>query len=169
MLSAIKKRRSHRAYLDKPIEEEKMKEILLAAMSSPSGHNRNPWEFIIVKNEEMKSALSRASNYATFAKQAPAIIVLSAQEDSMWIEDTAIVASHIYLEATNQRLGTCWIQIHGMETPDGNDSETYVKELLGIPNTQKVLCIMPIGYESDKLPEHDETKFVEEKIHEERW
>lgn len=169
MLSAIKKRRSHRAYLDRQIEEEKMKEILLSAMSSPSGYNRRPWEFVIVKKEEMKNALSRASNYATFAKQAPVIIVLTAQEDQMWVEDAAIAASHIYLEATNQRLGTCWIQIHGMETPEGENSETYVKELLGIPKSQRVLCIMPIGYESDKLPEHDRTKYIEEKIHLESW
>lgn len=171
MLSAIQKRRSHRAYLDKPVEDEKLKEVMQAAMCAPSGHNKNPWEFVIVKEDETKESLSRATNYATFSKQAPVIIVLTAREGctTMWIEDTSIVAAHIYLEATNQRLGTCWIQIHDMETPDGKDSEEYVRSLLGIPDTHKVLCMMPLGYSSDKLPEHDENRYDAEKIHDEKW
>lgn len=171
MLSAIQKRRSIRKFIDKQVEDEKLREVLFAAMCAPSAHHKNPWEFIIVRDDETKIALSRSTNYANFVKDAPVIIVITAREGctKWWCEDSSIVGAHIYLEATNQRLGTCWIQINKMETPDGNDSEEYVRSVLKIPDTHRVLCIMPIGYPDEKLPEHDESRFVQDKIHEDTW
>jgi nitroreductase len=49
VFEAILKRRSIRKYLDKPIEKEKIIKILEAARWAPSGGNRQPWRFIIVK------------------------------------------------------------------------------------------------------------------------
>lgn len=169
MLPAIRKRRSHRAYQDKPVEKEKLDEILFAAMCSPSAYHKNPWEFVIVKKQETKELLSEATDYAGFAKNAPLIIAIIADENNAfrWIEDCSIAAAHIYLEATNQKLGTCMIQITGMETPDGNDSEEYVRKVLNIPNSHRVHCLMPIGYPAGNIPEHSEAKFVREKVYEE--
>jgi len=57
VFEAILKRRSIRKYLDKPIEKEKIIKILEAART-PSGGNRQPWRFIIVKNKERRIKLS---------------------------------------------------------------------------------------------------------------
>lgn len=171
MLNAIKKRRSYRKFKKNDLDKEKLDTILLSAMSAPSAYHRNPWHFIVVKNEEIRMKLSRATNYANFAKDAPAIIVICGDEpkSDRWIEDCAIAGAHIYLETTNQKLGTCMIQILGMVTPDGQGSEEYVKKLLNIPDTIRVLVMMPIGYPDEKLEEHDESKFAKEKVHDEKW
>ena len=47
MLDVIYKRRSIRKYQDKPVEREKINEILRCAMYAPSGMNKQPWEFIV--------------------------------------------------------------------------------------------------------------------------
>ena len=171
MLKAIKKRRSHRQYQNKEVEDEKLSEILKAAMASPSAYHRYCWEFLIVKRQDLKDKLAEATLYASFVLGAPLIIVLCADEAKAykWIEDCSIAAEHIYLEATNQGLGTCWVQIRGMKTNKGYNSEEYVRQILEIPKNIRVLCLMPVGYPGLALPEHDDSVYKKEKIHHEKW
>jgi len=85
------------------------------------------------------------------------------------LEDASIVAGHIFLEATNEGLGTCWVQIRESKTPDGKDAEEYVRSLLGIHANFRVVCLMPLGYPAEILPEHQDSEFEKEKVHRERW
>lgn len=169
MLVAIKKRRSIRDFENRGVEEEKLQEILKAAMFSPSARHTRPWEFIIVKDQATKDKLAATKDGSTFVNQAPLIIIICSQETHQWIEDCSIVAENIYLEATNQGLGTCWVQIRGSERPDGSSCEEYVKKILKIPREIRVLCLMPIGYPAEQLPEHEESEFEKEKVHQEEW
>jgi nitroreductase len=57
VLEAIKKRRSVRNYLDKPIEEEKLNAVLEAGRHAPSAGNRQEWRFIVVRDPETKVKL----------------------------------------------------------------------------------------------------------------
>ena len=50
-MSSIFHRISVRKYKDKPVEEEKIKSILKAAMQAPSAMNQQPWEFYVVTNK----------------------------------------------------------------------------------------------------------------------
>jgi len=51
-LEAIAARRSIRKFQDTPIEAEKLQAILLAGIQAPSGKNKQPWRFIIVKEDK---------------------------------------------------------------------------------------------------------------------
>jgi nitroreductase len=51
-LDAIAARRSIRKFKAAAVEEEKLQAILLAATQAPSGKNRQPWRFIVVKGEK---------------------------------------------------------------------------------------------------------------------
>jgi len=48
LFEALELRKSVRAYLDKPVEKEKINAILDAARHSPSGANTQPWHVAIV-------------------------------------------------------------------------------------------------------------------------
>lgn len=50
----IRSRRSIRSYKSDPIPEEVLNRVLEAARIAPSGSNRQPWEFIVLKDEELK-------------------------------------------------------------------------------------------------------------------
>lgn len=165
MLEVIKKRRSIRKYQDKPIEEEKLKEILRAAMFAPSAMHRRPWQFWVVKDKSLKEKLSLVHQWAGFIAQAPVCLVVGSVPDRRWVEDCAIISSYVYLEATNQGVGTCFIQIRDAQTMEGKDCEEYVKKVLNIPEKIRILCLMPIGYPAEIPPEHSEAEFEEEKIH----
>jgi len=54
MLKAIRQRRSIRSYQNKLVEDEKIEEILKAAQFAPSANHRQPWEFVVVKDREIK-------------------------------------------------------------------------------------------------------------------
>jgi len=101
--------------------------------------------------------------------EAPVLIVLTTPEAYNWLEDLSIAGEVIYLEATNQGLGTCWMQIRDIGTPDKPDPEGYVRKVLGIPEDIRVLCFFPIGYPKIALPEHTENEFELSKIHPEKW
>lgn len=165
MLEAIKKRRSIRKYLPKEVEEKKLNEILKAAMFSPSAHDEKPWEFIIIKNQKTKDLLAATKKWSYFIDQAPIVLVLCSQEVDYWVENLGIVAENIYLEATNQGLGTCFVQIRGSQTYKGKDAEEYVKKILSVPQNIRILCLMPLGYPTEQKEEHKNSEFEKEKIH----
>src|SRR5208283_2354373 len=57
---AIKKRRSVRKYLDRPVPQEASEEVLVAASWAPSAHNAQPWRFIILADQSVKRELAEA-------------------------------------------------------------------------------------------------------------
>jgi len=171
VLDVIRKRRSIRSYLADDVEDEKLSEILKAAMFSPTSRGRRPWEFIVVKNDVMKKALSEASPYASFVKDAPVTIIICYDTDMgiRFREDASISAAHIHLEVVNQGLGTCFVQVADAAEGIHGNAEDYVKELLKIPDRYRVQCMMPVGYPAKELPEHSDSEFDKAKIHREKF
>lgn len=57
VFTAIKDRRSSRDFLTDPIEDGVIIKVLDAAMWAPSPRNAQPWEFIVIKNQEIKQKI----------------------------------------------------------------------------------------------------------------
>ena len=66
---------SIRKYEDKPVEKEKILQILKAGMQAPSACNQQPWEFYVVTDKEKILELSKATPYSGCAAGAPVVIV----------------------------------------------------------------------------------------------
>ena len=58
LLKGIEERRSTRAFLERPVEREKIETLINYATQAPSAINLQPWELIVVSGEE-KKRLSR--------------------------------------------------------------------------------------------------------------
>jgi nitroreductase len=171
MLEIIRKRKSVRKYLGRPVEKEKLNEILKAAMFAPTARNLRPWEFIVATDGKTKNQLSQATPFAAFAKDASAVIVIcyDTNKGKRFKEDCSIAAENIYLEAANQGLGACFIQIAEGAEANVGEPEAFVKRTLGIPEHFRVQCLMPVGY-PEKYPEpHKDEEFDESKIHYEKF
>ena len=145
----IKTRTSVRSYSDKEVEEEKINYILDCARLAPSWVNHQCWHFIVVKNKETITALSKTSVINRWLKNAPVIIVACGEPQESgknnnieyYTVDVAIATEHLILAATNVGLGTCWI---------AGFNEEKVKEILGIPKRVRVVALTPLGYAEDK-------------------
>ena len=55
----ILQRRSIRKYLDTPVSEDDIKDILEAALYAPSGTNLQPWYFVVLQKEEDKAKVRK--------------------------------------------------------------------------------------------------------------
>lgn len=72
-LDAIRKRRSVRAYTGEPIPREDLETIIDAGRLAPTGHNTQPWEFIVITDPEMIAHFKVA---AEWIDQSGAVIAL---------------------------------------------------------------------------------------------
>ena len=152
LIDLLRARRSIRRFKDQPVEQEKLDLLLEAALRSPSSKGNNPWEFIVVTDQQRLDKLSVAKAHgATFLNNAPLAIMVCADpaKSDVWVEDAAIAATLIHLEATDLGLGSCWVQIRLREREDTTSSQTYLTDLMGLPPGMMVLAIIGIGYPMD--------------------
>ncbi len=83
-LEAIRTRRSIRSYDSKPVEKEKLSNILEAARLSPSATDAQPWSFIVITDTKVKQALRQAYDRERLVS-APAVIVAWAFPEKAWV------------------------------------------------------------------------------------
>ena len=55
---AVDKRKSIRSFLDKPISNEVLRQLLEKASRAPSGGNLQPWKIFVINGETMTSFLN---------------------------------------------------------------------------------------------------------------
>lgn len=168
VMSVIRKRRSIRHFVRKPVEPEKIDVLLEAALRAPSSRGTNPWELVVVTNKDLLKELSRAKEHgSTFLEDAPLGIVICADPEKcdVWIEDASIAAILIQLAAVSLGLGSCWIQIRERIHDGIKSAQEYVFETLNIPATMGVECIIAIGYPDEEKPPHGKDELLYEKVH----
>ena len=141
----IRKRESVRSFLDKPIPDEKLRNVLEAARLAPSGSNRQDMKLIVVRDAKKREALAHAAHSQHFVGEAPVVIVAVSTnpervmhcEVPSYAMDIAIAVDHMTLAAVDEGLGTCWI---------GLFSQEQVKNIVGIPDKYKVATLFPLGF-----------------------
>jgi nitroreductase len=148
VLEAIRKRYSCRAYIDRPIEQEKLGQIFEAARLAPSAKNLQDWRFVVVRDKEKKQQVAESTNHPeVFGKAGVIIAACSNSNDVMRCGqavaaiDVAIAMEHICLQATELGLATCWI---------GSFEPEKVRKVLKIPQDVAIIELMALGYPADK-------------------
>lgn len=132
----IEERRSIRGFTKEEISDEVVEDILNCGRLAPSAKNRQPWYFVILKNdikdkvadlmieytknnderEERKklNALSSVNPTANVIKQAPILVLIFRPKDDNWIvgDNLSIGAcvENMCLRATDLGLGSLWIR-----------------------------------------------------------
>lgn len=154
VMDAIKGRRSIRAYKHAPVSDEDIQYIMEAARWAPSWANTQCFEFIMVRDAELKKRLAETlpeMNPARAAfSQVPVVIVACAQKEKSgyfkgtaatekgdWLMfDTGLALQNLTLAAYSRGLGTVHI---------GLFDARRVKEILKVPATVEVVELIPLG------------------------
>ena len=76
VVKAIRDRRSIRKYKSTEVEDEKVDTILQAGRWAPSASNKQPWHFIVVRDEAMRNKFAEVHNYGRFMAESPVVIVV---------------------------------------------------------------------------------------------
>jgi nitroreductase len=167
-ISLIRKRRSIRKFKETEVEREKIDLLVEAALRSPSSRVFNPWQFIVVTVRGLLQRLSQAKKHgSSFLKNAPLGIVVCAdpEKSDVWVEDCSIASIFIHVAAESLELGSCWIQIRDRMHDNDKSAETYVRQIMNVPERFKVESIVAVGYPDEEKPPHKKEKLQYEVVH----
>jgi len=164
----IRTRRSIRSYKADPVPEGSLRRVLDAARMAPSGSNRQPWRFIVVKSPDKKRRVAQACGGQMWIDEAPVVVVAAGRRvpfsrggymgELSFIMDVGIAFTHLILAARAEGLGTCWI---------GDFRNTEVKRVLGLPDELEVVAVTPLGYPAGRgFTEETSRKPLEEVVEE---
>jgi nitroreductase len=145
VLETIRTRRSIRKYRREKIPDSCLEKILEAARWAPSAKNAQPWNFIVLKNEEIRKKVAEATTFGKFLASAPLgiCVIVDPEKSNHPVEDGSAATQNILLAAHSLGLGACWIGSY--------DSvyEESVKEILKVPKGKRLLSIVSIGFPAE--------------------
>ncbi len=157
----IMTRTSVRAYLDKPVEDEKIEKLLRAGMAAPSAVNVQPWHFVVVKDKATLEKIAEVTPNARMAKDAPLAIVVCGDMTNekpdlvreFWSQDASAATENILLQAHGMGLGAVWTGTY----PDTKRCEA-ISALLHLPDHLIPFSTIVIGYPKGETTPKDKWK-----------
>jgi nitroreductase len=155
MIDLLRTRRSVRKYTKQAVKPELLDLLKETVLRSPSSKNSNACEFIFIDDQILIEKLShcRPSGTSSLDTAPLAVVVLSNKSKTgAWTEDCSIASILLQLTAHSIGLGSCWIQIRGRNYYEEKTSETYLREILDIPEYFRILSIVAIGH-PQRIPE----------------
>lgn len=152
VIETILTRRSIRAFSEKNIEEEKLNQILQAAIYAPSGRNRQTWIFTALLDKEKMRRLAKAiarelgRDEETYDFYNPTALIIPSndRENPLGADDNACALENIFLAAHSLGIGSVWInQLKGI--CDAPQIREILRELQ-IPEEHIVYGMAALGY-----------------------
>ncbi len=163
----LKARHSVRAYQPRPVEPEKLQQILEAVNGAPSAGNLQAFEVYLVCDERRKAALVQAAGDQEFLSQAPVVLIFcahAARSETKYerrgaqlycIQDATIACSFAMLTATALGLSSVWV---------GAYDEDDARRIIGAPREHRPIAILPIGYAAE-TPQIRGRRSVQDLVH----
>ena len=161
----ISKRESVRSFSDKLVGDENINKILEAGRLAPTAKNLQPIKIYVIKSND---GLKKVDEATRFRFNAPLCILVCGDKNISWVNereyypalevDSAIVATHMMLEATNLGVDSLWVRLF--------DTEILRKEF-NIPSNLVPVCLLNFGYRNENYagsPFHNKRKSIEEIV-----
>ena len=158
-------RYSCRKFSERPVEKEKLEEILSLARLSPTAHNNQPYRIFVASGEE---AARKIKETTPCHFGASLFLLIGADKKEGWIRefdeknfsevDAAIVASHVMPSVESLGLGSTWVAY--FDAPK-------LKKLFPETADYELIALFPIGYKAeDAKPSafHSKRKPLEELV-----
>jgi len=167
LIQMLRNRRSIRQFTPQEVPQEKIIQLQEALLRAPTSRGKQPWNFIFVEDRELLEKMGRAKTHGSaFVAGAALGVVICADEElsDVWIEDSAIAAITLQYAAHDLGLGSCWVQIRNRLHDDKTSSETFLKKLLEINDSSRILCMIGIGFSNEEKSGLPQTQLPAGKI-----
>ena len=186
LIGLIRNRRTIRKFKPKPIPQDYIDKVIDAARWAPSAANTQPWEFVIVKNSEMKKELGIAVSGTAelrvkgkipvqpYFVEASVLLVVCGDprlmeacptgdvREELFTSSLAAAIQNMLLAATALGLGgSVWGTV-------GPLAGIRIKDLLNIPQVFKVRAIVPLGFPAIH-PKPTFRREIEDISHDEKY
>jgi nitroreductase len=190
LLDLVKKRRTVRQFKSDPVPDEYINKIIEVARYAPSAFHTQPWEFVVVRNPEIKSEVVAALDKHGPAIKDPAKIGLqrkSFRDAPVFILLVCDWRAKVGLPGEAPRsneqianlywssLANCFLYMHLAATALGLASQWYtatsragaeqaLKEIIGIPKDLTIYDMMVLGYPASP-PNPKSVRELEDMVH----
>ncbi len=161
-IEALRNRRSIRVYeTGKTIPRDVIETIIDCGRLAATARNIQPWEFVVITEPDLLKRIANITEHGKHIAQAAACIAVFCLEGKYYIEDGSAATQNIMLAAHALGIGACWV---------AGDKKAYadtLRDLLGAPNSMKLVSLIPLGYPAQTPSPKKRT--VEDVLHWERF
>lgn len=165
----VARQRAHRAFTDEPVDDATIDRLLRAATYAPSAENRQPWEFVVVRDAARRAAIGDLMADAWAAARAysesrldphvfadvdrgiagrgiagaPVLIVVGVDSTSAH-PDT--IGSSAFPAVQNLLLGATALGLGSALTTIATVQSDALRSLLGLPGAFAPVAVVPLGH-----------------------
>jgi nitroreductase len=163
----VRHRHSIRKYQpDMPVEEHRLHAVLEAACAAPSAGDLQAYRIVVVRDPELRQALSKAAEAQVFVAEAPVCLVFCTDPQrsaahygdrgaSLYaLQDATIAAAYAQLGSVAAGLGSTWV---------GRFDDTRVSELLTLEPGIQPVAMLSLGYAAE-LPQESRRRRLDELV-----
>ena len=140
IIAVLRGLRQVRQFRPDPVPEGIITAILEVARWTGSGMNRQPWEFLLVRDAHLLGELSRSDNAGSHlaGAQFALVVIMAGQMPEIETYDEGRLTERVMLAAAAQGVGAgiWWFKDEGVGA----------KKLLGIPEGRRVRTAVAFGY-----------------------
>ena len=161
-LEAIRQRRSVRKFGPDAVDRDLLDQLVDCGRLAPTAMGEEPWEFVVVVNEEMRKRIASTTDYGRFIADAPACIAVFCRDTKYYLEDGCAATENILIAAAALGLGCCWV---------AGDKKSYadeIRRMLGVPEGYRLVSLLPVGHPADG-PTRKRKRPLEEVLHREEF
>ncbi len=175
LFAVVHRQRACRAFADRPVDDADLATILDAATFAPSAENRQPWEFVVVRDGAIRAGIHELTVRAwegggrAFAasrlepalltevddgiagggyRDAPVLIVVAADTERCL---EATIASSIYPATQNLLLAATALGLGSAFTTITTAFSDELRALVGLPDPVLPQVVVPLGYPAKPL------------------
>lgn len=158
LLQLMSTQRAVRSFAPRPVEDALIAKVLRAATRAPSGGNRQPWRFIVVRDRDTKAKLGAIFDELGASRPGGApdrmpwhevpVLIAVCSESGAGASTAAVAAetASIYPAVQNLLLAAHALGLGTVLTTRWKAREAEVRPLLGLPDSMAAHAIVPIGW-----------------------
>jgi nitroreductase len=144
IIDLIKTRRSIRKFKEEDIDDNQIETVLEAGRWAPSGKNNQPWRFAVIRERELKNALSELTQYSYIIRNAPACIAVFLDHSVSYdhVKDIQAIGAciqNMLLTIHSMGLGGVWIG-------EILKRKEEVRKLLNAPESMELMAVVAFGH-----------------------
>lgn len=143
-------RRSVKKYIDKPVEDALIEEVVKAGTYAPTGMNLQSPIILVVTNKELRDRLSKMNGAILGIESDPfygapvVLVVLAKKSVGTRIYDGSLVMENLMVAANSLGLGSCWIH-RAKETFESAEGRQILHDL-GVSEEYEGIGNCILGY-----------------------
>lgn len=162
-------RRSIRTYKTDDVGDDLIRDILEAAMAAPSAVAKDPWDFVVVRDAEMRAKIAEGLPNGKMIATAPVGIIVCGDlqrahdgQLSYMLQDCSAAIENLLLAVNTLGLGACWLGVHPRE-----ERAVHIRGLLNIPEHIIPVAGIAIGWPAET--QQPRTRYRDSAVHHETW